>query len=469
MLAGASCMSLAAAVTSTATAHADPSWTQNITAGGSDTIQDLFDCYAGLAQGTNGPNCDTNGKLNYANAAVADGVQGVNSWDAIVPTPAGQGQGAQWSAYTPTLGAPSIDRENGSGAGRTALEDSLTATGWSECNVSGGVSTTNPACASPPSATQAPSTVGEIDVARSSSVGSHFGVAGDTNLSYIPIATDAVAYAYYCPTTSTTTSGNDCAALGHLTVAQLKALYDGTHGGVLTPTGGGLAHDTVSACSLQTGSGTYQFWGAEIGDGTSQATLLSNVSTDACQNAADGGNTAGLEENNLNIFASTVTGGSFPTGSDWIVPVSVGQVVGQHNGYGKDRVSTGLATGGIGIGVPDTDAATLALTEPFDCGSPLANCANSTTAGTWAPDHTYYGDQFGRYLFAVAATSVLSGLHANRPLVAFFDSGATSQVCTAAGTAVSALFGFDQQYSNTDGLTGESGGSCGTVLGTSNN
>ena len=309
---------------------------------------------------------------------------------------------------------------------------------------------------------------GELDIARSSSVGSHFNQSGHTGLSYIPFATDAVAYAYYCPPAATATSGNDCAALAHLTVAQLTALYGPTDGGVLTTAGGGLAHDTVSACSLQTGSGTYSFWGSELGDGN-QATMLGNVSTDACQQAVDGGNPAGIEENNINTFISTVTGNAAFNTSDWIIPVSVGQVVGQHNGFGKDRVSTGLGTAGAGIGVPNADAATAALTEPFDCGSPLADCANVTTAGTWGPDHTYYGDKFGRYLFTVVLTNSITGLHKNKDLVSMFDSGATSLACTASGTAVSAEFGFDQQYSNTDGLTGESGGACGTVLGVSDN
>ncbi len=422
-----------------------------MTVGGSDTVQDLFDCFGGQALGTNGGSCSTpaGGKLVSTNGV------GINSWDAYVPN------GAQWSSIITTLGGPALDRWNGSGAGRTALADIISNTGWSECQVSGGVSTTNASCASPPNAQQAPPMAGQITFSRSSSVGSHFGQAGHTGLSYIPIATDGVSYAYYCPTTPTATSGNDCAALAHLTTAQLAALYGGTDHGVLPAGPGGLAHDTVSACSLQTGSGTYQFFGVVTGDG-SQATMLGNVSTDACGQAVP----AGLEENSLNAFATTATG--LAPGSDWVVPVSIGSEVGQHNGYGLDRSSTALGTAGIGIGViNDTTGTTAALTEPFDCGG--VDCANATTAGAWAPDHTYYGGQFGRYLFVVAQTSILSGLHKNNDFIQMFDSGATSLACTATGVATSAEFGFAQQYTNADGLTGESGGACGTVLGVSDN
>jgi hypothetical protein len=180
--------------------------------------------------------------------------------------------------------------------------------------------------------------------------------------------------------------------------------------------------------------------------------MLANVIGQPCQIAADGGSATGLEENNLNTFVSTVTGNAAFNTSDWVVPVSVGSEIGQHNGYGLDRSSTGLAVANTGIG---------------DIGN-VGTGAFDISGTTWSPDHTYYGGQFGRYLFVVLPSTLLSGGTRDKKLINLFD-GATSQVCSASTVATSALFGFDQQYSNTDGQTGESGGACGVILGTSNN
>jgi hypothetical protein len=470
LVVGVSCAGVASMVTTTAAAHADPAFTSYFNGAGSDTIQDLFDCFAGLAQGTNGGTCAP------LKSSAASGNTQLISWDAVNPS-----TGAFVQSIIDVFGGPAFDRPDGSKDGRTAMADiaASPALGYDDCTGTG-LSATDPGCGAPAANVNDPVlTHADVAFARASSVGSGSG----TTLSYVPFASDAVSYAYFCPPTVTTTSGNDCSALAHLTDAQLAAIYSTTDHGVLAGgSSGGLTHDNVSACPLQTGSGTYGFFGDETGatPGTTsgQATMNGAIANTACSLA----DTTGLEENNLNTFVTTVnvpTNSAFAD-SDWIIPVSVGQEIGQHNGYGKDRSSTGLGTAGAGIGtVNESSGVSTATTcTPFVFSGESATCSfandGGDPTGTWTSSPTYYGSNYGRFLYVVVYSSDLSGFNANAGIESLFAGGfSNSAICSPAAQTDDTNFGFAPPNSttgallaNSNGLALESSGTCGAVIGT---
>ena len=120
LLVGVSSPGLTSMVTTTAAARADPAFTSYFNTAGSDTIQDLFDCYAGLAQGVNG----AAGCATPLKSSAATGSEGVISWDAVNPT-----TGAFVQSIVDVFGGPAFDRPDGSKDGRTAMEDILTNVG----------------------------------------------------------------------------------------------------------------------------------------------------------------------------------------------------------------------------------------------------------------------------------------------------------------------------------------------------
>ncbi|MFK0109094.1 Ig-like domain repeat protein [Streptomyces sp. NPDC091217] len=182
---------------------------------GSDTTQDVLNALAG----------DTiNGTSYSATAVKSTNGAGIASYDAIQP-----GTGATGTKITTRSGGTTFLRPNGSGAGRTALSESLTG----DLDSSGA------------------SVKGQVDFARSSGGPSNSGSA----LTYIPMARDAVGVAV---------KGS---ALDTLTVSQLHDIYTGT----LTVVNGQTVHPKIP----QTSSGTRKFFLNAIG--VTNDTLSANV------------------------------------------------------------------------------------------------------------------------------------------------------------------------------------------------
>ncbi|SED95120.1 Fibronectin type III domain-containing protein [Streptomyces sp. 3213] len=204
---------VAAAVVSGTLALASPASADPTPAGtfrqlvgvGSDTTQDVTNALAG----------DTVNGTSYS----ATGVKSVNgagiaSYDAIEPS-----TGALGTKITTRTGGTTFLRPNGSGAGRTALSESLT----------GDLDSTGA------------SVKGQVDFARSSGGPSSSG----TSLTYIPMARDAVGVAV---------KGS---GLDTLTVQQLHDIYIGH----LTVVNGQTVHPKIP----QSGSGTRKFFLNAIG------------------------------------------------------------------------------------------------------------------------------------------------------------------------------------------------------------
>ena len=204
---------VAAAVVSGTLALASPASADPTPAGtfrqlvgvGSDTTQDVTNALAG----------DTvNGTSYSATALKSTSGSGIASYDAIEP-----GTGATGTKITTRSGGTTFLRPNGSGAGRTALSQSLTG----DLDSSGA------------------SVKGQVDFARSSGGPSSSGTA----LTYIPMARDAVGVAV---------KGS---GLDTLTVKQLHDIYTGA----LTEVNGQTVHPKIP----QNGSGTRKFFLNAIG------------------------------------------------------------------------------------------------------------------------------------------------------------------------------------------------------------
>ncbi|MFJ6897228.1 Ig-like domain repeat protein [Streptomyces hokutonensis] len=204
---------VAAAVVSGTLALASPASADPTPAGtfrqlvgvGSDTTQDVTNALAG----------DTvNGTSYSATALKSTSGAGIASYDAIEP-----GTGATGTKITTRSGGTTFLRPNGSGAGRTALSQSLTG----DLDSSGA------------------SVKGQVDFARSSGGPSSSGTA----LTYIPMARDAVGVAV---------KGS---GLDTLTVKQLHDIYTGA----LTEVNGQTVHPKIP----QNGSGTRKFFLNAIG------------------------------------------------------------------------------------------------------------------------------------------------------------------------------------------------------------
>ncbi|MGX9888811.1 Ig-like domain repeat protein [Streptomyces sp. NPDC002276] len=217
---------VAAAVVSGTLALASPASADPTPAGtfrqlvgvGSDTTQDVTNALAGDT--VNGTSYSATG-VKSANGA------GIASYDAIEP-----GTGATGTKITTRTGGTTFLRPNGSGAGRTALSQSLTG----DLDSSGA------------------SVKGQVDFARSSGGPSSSGTA----LTYIPMARDAVGVAV---------KGS---ALDTLTVKQLHDIYTGA----LTVVNGQTVHPKIPQLS----SGTRKFFlnaiGVATGDVAASVTIV---------------------------------------------------------------------------------------------------------------------------------------------------------------------------------------------------
>lgn len=392
---------LAALAGGTTAAHADPAAASARVGVGSDTIQDVFNAFAGSEpyQGSGaGTSLATRFYTPLTSAPntnkLIDAI-GISSWDAI---PFG-GSAANPGSITAKFGGPAFDRPNGSSNGVAALRASI-GTG---SNAAG----PNFWQASTGSATGTPVNVsGQIDFARSSRGPNTTG----TNLTFIPFARDGVTYAYLLP------SGDpNASAIAALTSAQLTAIYSSSSA---TAT---VGSDTVKGCLPQAGSGTRSFWETAIN--VPDATAGAEATAAGCNSS---------EENGANSFYTFASGAeSSNANTVYIIPFSAGSWAAQANGVAADNSATGRANG-VTLGDPDGLG-----------GSPLNGTAPSLT-----PNTTYYqSPQYGRDLFVVAPTNKVSGLSADRALQGLFG-GPSSAICSTGAQATVNKFGFDSLNSN---------------------
>jgi hypothetical protein len=238
-------------------------------------------------------------------------------------------------------------RPNGSGDGRRALKASINGTDTFTASAqlvpaAGNTTYTLPQVAG----TTIP---GEVDLARASSGGTVDAAAGI--MVRIPFGRDALGYVY--DSGSLDTDGlTPCAALGDLTVAELKTIFEG---GDVTKCG-----TIVRAVTPQVGSGTGADWASKIGANTT------NITT----SVTNGINAWGQEHD-----ATTL--GTFK-----VMPMSASRWIAMNTGasYPKKKATTVI---GSVAGV-----------------SPVTG-----TGATMAPNATYYNGSFGRDTYIVAEYS----------------------------------------------------------------
>jgi hypothetical protein len=387
-------------------AHADPlDHSTGVLVGvGSDTIQDLFDAYAGQAGSP---------ATGYSALTTGTGNVPLVSWDAVQP-----GTGVSHDCIvSPKPGFSQIIRPNGSAQGQAALSRSDDGGMWTVSGVTG--------CA----ATGTGNVTGSIDYARSSA-GPDTSNPG-TQLTFFAFGRDGVSYAIF-------DHGNG--DIGALTSAQLQALY-GTNnvatGGTITVVTGGVTH-TVHACMVQSGSGTGKFWDKAMGNGP---TNLGTTSLTSAQNSGCNAGTNGpYEENGYNSW-STHMATLFPNATDEaVIPFSAGQWVAQANGVSVDRSSAGRPST-----APVNEIGSIDGVSPIVVGPPEApntTYFNNTTSPPGCPNMLIAPCIYGRDLYVVVPTSKTTGL-ATTPLKTMFTNlkGAAT-ICSAAAQATAVKFGF---------------------------
>lgn len=380
------------ALTTTA-AHADPAWgpgSSPLVAVGSNTIEDLFDAFSGVAP-TPGDAASTGNYHNFT--PLSDNVAGfgtyeqVYSWDAANQNGTGQGD-----CISATPGFAPIARPNGSGDGNKALSAAISNAKWSKATSSGQCAAQDPN--------------GAIELARSSGIpnGTAQGGLGDGTctstsancIAWVDIAHDAVSYAYYdrssfTPTAAQATQDSELsnAVIGDLYSSQSTGLY--TYNGV-----------TYMACLPQLGSGTEKFF---LGSLTSAGP--SGVPQGTAENAANASGCVNFEENGATTFQSYATTAfnlsKNSTAQVAVTPFSVGSWISQSNGYAFDRSLAGEAAG---VQLGTIDAATSGCAVPPYSGSPT----NGVTPGTEAPNTCFEESQlYGRELFVGMNNASLNG------------------------------------------------------------
>jgi len=388
---------LASLASGGSTAHADPSFATSFAGVGADTGQDLFDAYSGADPApapTSGGSTSATKFYTPLSSSASTGDLTISSWDAL---PVG-GVASQGYCVTTKLGGPSFDRPNGSTAGINALIDANNSTGWEATQ------------ASDPSCTNAPvSVVGQIDFARSARGPKTTG----GNLTFIPYARDAIAYAYY-------DDGDGNTDLPDLTTAQLEAIYTSASGSA------SIGGDTVDACLPTETSAVATNFEKAIGASATQAEAASTAS----------GCGLSIQQNNgdqFYTFASTL-----PAGTDAVIPFSVGSWISQNNGVALDLSAT-ARTAGVTLGAANSV-------------SPYEGTGTSLT-----PNPTYYSNAlFGVSLYVVVPTTSISGIDANLALESLFV-GSSSAICSTAGQDEAVTYGLED--ASNCGITSDTGDS----------
>lgn len=345
-------------------AGADPKQFSALVGYGSDTTQDVMNALAGEANGNT---------YSPIKSSAASGRVQITSWDATGST-----------CITPKAPGATINRPNGSTAGRRALSRAIE--GSSYGNSSCGASSTGKPVS------------GLVDFARSSS-GPASGDTG-TDLTYVPFGRDGMSFGYYLSSGTPVTS---------LTRAQLTSLFTT---GAQTINGVELV-----PCGIQTGSGTYAFWQTVTTASASQE----NTATTACNNA---GNGQRLQENDAAGLKAKGDSAAL-AGKQVVVGFSAANFISQSNGVASSQLAAGVDLGSISNNGSGTD-----LGKPYQ-----------GTAPTMTPRAAFYGDSvFGRTVYNVFDTARVTGFGNNDVKTLFV--GSTSAICSAPAQTIVNQFGF---------------------------
>lgn len=334
-------------------ASADPKQFTAAVGVGSDTTQDVVNAFAGFANGTN---------FTPVQSTDASRRQ-VVSWDAVGTT-----------CITPKAPGATFLRPNGSTNGRRALSRAIDGAGWGNGTDCGGNKTIT----------------GLVQFARSSAGPSGSG----TNLTYLPFGRDGMSFAYYAPGVASPVTT--------LTSAQLNSLF--------TTGAQTISGVQIVPCSIQLGSGTYQFWNTALGVSAGQMASATASCTPAGQE---------IQENDANGLKAK--GDALGTGKQYIIGFSAANFISQTNGVAGSQLPAPLGT--VDLGAID------ALGKPY----------TGAVTGPIAPSSTFYASTvYGRNVYNVLPTSVATGL-GNADMKSLFV-GAGSAVCSATTTIQS--FGF---------------------------
>lgn len=370
---------ISASVLGGAPANADPKQFSALAGFGSDTTQDITNALAG--------NSNDISYLPITSSAATGSTQ-ITSWDAFGS-----------ACIAPKASSASINRPNGSSAGRKALSRAIDGGTWG--NATCGASATGKVV------------TGLVDFARSSAGP----VAGDTGtaLTYIPMGLDAMSFAYY-------RSGGG--AVTSLSRAQLIQMYTA---GFLTV--GGVR---IVPCGIQNNSGTKQFW--QSGPLNAMSDTTEDSGTLECNNATSTTLPENrIEENNpsslkLKGDSAAMTNSTLcPAASPCqvVVGMSAGSFIAQTNGVSPDNTAVGVDLGaitdngsGVSLGLPYTGS-----------GSSLV------------PSASFYADTtFGRTVYVVLDTAKATGF-GNAHVKSMFV-GAGSALCSATAQTRVNSFGF---------------------------
>jgi hypothetical protein len=380
---------MADVVAATTQAQADPSSVTAYAGVGADVTQDL---YAGLGGASPAPPSANTNFFTPLHSSSGTNNQTIQSFDASPPG----GTTLNPGCITTKVGGPSFDRPNSTTAGIAALLDAVNGTGWENSAAS---------CTNTPV-----SVTGQIDFARAARGPKSSG----TTLTFVPYGRDALGLLIF---------DHGDGAINSLTTAELTALYSSSTG---TTTIGG---DTARGCLTITGS-------------TPRSNLESaiSVSDTVANTAATAAGCAQIQQNSGDSFNTFANG--LASGTDAVIPISVGSWIGQANGVGFDRSAAARSNG-----------VTLAAVDSL--GIPTTGSAPNLV-----PKTGYYtSTQYGYNVYTVLPTSKLSGFTADAALESLFV-GSGSQLCNATNQGTVHQFGFDS-------LT-VSEGTCGSTTTTGN-
>jgi hypothetical protein len=219
--------------------------------------------------------------------------------------------------------------------------------------------------------------------------------------------------------------------LASLTTAQLTALYSSTSGTI------SIGGDTVRACLTLSGSTPRSNLEAALG----------GLSDTTAGNAATAAGCNQIEQNNGNKFFTNAS--AEPSGTDSVIPISVGSWIGQANAVGLDRSNSARSGGVVLAGITDGSSA---------LGQPTTG-----TAPSLAPNTTYFqSTTYGYNVYTVVPTRAVTvgGNFEDTGLESLF-AGTGSALCSSTyQTNLVNRFGFDS-------LTA-SEGTCGSTTLTGN-
>jgi len=378
-------------------AQADPAWTTSYVGVGADVTQDLF---AGLTGASPAPPSPSTNFFTPLHTDAGDGNTTISSFDANPPG----GSTTAPGCITTKLNGPAFDRPNSTTNGIAALLAAVNGTGWENTSASCTGKVVN--------------VTGQIDFARAAR-----GVkTAGTTLTFIPYARDALGILVY---------DHGDGHLSSLTTAQLLSLYSSTTGTIT------INGDTVRACLTLSGSTPRSNLEAALG-GLSDTTAGTAATAAGCNQ---------LEQNNGNKFYANAA--AEPSGTDSVIPISVGSWIGQANAVGLDRSNTARSGGAYLTSITDGSTA---------LGQPTTGSAPSLAANT-----TYYqSSNYGYNVYTVVPTRAVTpgGNFEDTGLESLF-SGSGSALCSSSyQTNLVNKFGFDSLTS------GE--GTCGSTTLTGN-